>query len=139
MFFGVWTEECLTSVRTFCQRWQPWVPCAQETNMNERFLFWKFRNFFFVFVLWRKTLLLLEKTFRQVWVSREKLGEKSVRRSILHFKPLGKSAKVLFRFGKKVPSVSTTLHSTSSMNYFEEENLSEKSHFFFLFGRWGKR
>ena len=46
MFFRVWTEECLTSVRTFCQRWQPWIPCAQETNMNHRFFSEKFVIFY---------------------------------------------------------------------------------------------
>ena len=45
VFFGVWTEKCLTSARTFFQSWQPCILRAQKTNMIIRFFSEEFVTF----------------------------------------------------------------------------------------------
>ena len=125
LFFGVWTEECLTSVRTFCQRWQPWIPCAQKTKMISRFFS---ENFvFFSSYLYSKGKLCCfwRKLFGRFELPEENL-EKNMIGEVFFISNLLENQQFFFPFWKQN---SISFHNFAFYVFdelFEEENLSEK-------------
>ena len=139
LFFGVWTEECLTSVRTFCQRWQPWIPCAQKTKMISRFFSENFVFFSSYLYCKGKLCCFWRKLFGRFEFPEENLEKKMIG-EVFFISNLLENQQVLYSV------LETNFHQFPQLcilrlrwTILRKKIFLEKSNFFFLFGRWGKR
>ena len=139
LVFGVWTEECLTSVRTFCQRWQTWIPCAQKTNLISRFFSEKYVIFSSYMYSKGKLCCFWRKLFGRFKFPEENL-EKNMIGEVFFISNLLENQQVFYSV------LETKFHQFQHLcilrlrwTILTKKNFLEKSNFFFLFGRWGKR
>ena len=138
LFFRVWTEECLTSVRTFCQRWQPWIPCAQETNMNHRFFSEKFVIFYSSLYSEGKLCCFWRKLFGRFEFPEENL-EKNMLGEVFFISNLLENQQLFYSvLEKKFHQFRQLCILRLQWTIWGRKSFWKKNNFFFCFGRWGE-